>query len=682
MLTVKRPIRILAALLSISVPGLVQPFATLAEEMSPESLLKEGLHQEQNLRQPEGACVTYRRVVAFQDAPAEVRAEALLRLGLCLERMGRTEEARQQLERVAREFADQRRIVDHARRRLAAISAGDPASLMPVSTLLYVELVRPGLQAEQFIASLKGVDEAGLERLLNRLGLQRDLRTFRATFTDAMREDINRIDSLALGIISKEPLPGATDYKFLLTLHPGRGFATRGVLTMMAQSAGQPSGAYGEVKLWAIPDGDDGVFTFANLGSKQGQGGVMLLGKDRQVVCQAIDRWRDGAKAGSLASVPEFRRQAAARRLDSAILVYGDVARILTRLRDDLGPDDRTRYEAGQQLLALDAIERGMARAALLDNGLLLEMSLMFNEKDNPFYALFQTPPADRSLLAFVPTETAAAFLMSMGHGSGRWGQVSTFLNQLGDWRNVIGGPDMPDLREAIRQAQSMTGLSFAEDVLDNCRSLAVIVPTIAPSTSEFTDSPLANVVLVLRTHDPEALARKLTESLLDRLQVALETSEIAGVRVHTYIDTPTASGAALSVARIGDVFLVTLSAEMLEHVLLAHRRDDVMERSRLGRPAVSAIPASASKILLFRPELIANDLRSRRERETLPFKPVCPIVAYTIEQARQMALRVEISDLTGLLNNAILAAGSASPATVPAGTTTVAATQPARFWR
>jgi len=650
--------------------GAAQP-PTPTSERSPESLLKEGYHQENTLREPNLAVGTYRKILALAGAPPEVRSEAHLRLGLCLERMGQSDRAREQFERVIRQFEGQTSTVERARQRLAVISAGDPAMLMPLETGLYVELVRPGTQIERFVASLKDLDEPGLERLLRRFGIDRSLRSVRALLSEAMREDINRFDTVALGFISWTGGPAWTDFNFLLVLHPGKSVAARGWLALMMQSAGEPSGGHGDVRLWAIPDGRGGEFTFANLPNRPGLTGAVLLGRDRQLVCQAIDRWRAGAKARSLSSLPEFRRQAAARRLDSAVLVYADVPQVLARLRRYMAPGDRTRYEASRRLLALDAIERGIARIALLDNGVLVELSLMFNAQASPFYAMLRTPPADRTLFAFVPTDSAAAALMSVGRGRDKWMRIDMFLEQLATIGQSIGGVGALDVREAIRGAEELTGLSVAEDLLGNCRSLAIILPTIRPSSLDVADFPAANTVLALRMHRPAQFLRRLDESLLDRLQGRLETGHVWGVETRTYLDIPVPSGAGITVARVGDVFLVSLSAEMLEQVLRTHQVGDVMDRSSLGRPAAAAVPPAASKVLLFRPELLVNDLRLRDGLAPLDFRPVRPIVVYSLEESHHAAVRVEIGDLTGLLNNMILAAGDATP-TSKASTTAI----------
>ena len=662
-------------MLSMCAPFLMTPLAVAwlsiaalpGGEMSPETLLKEALHRDRTLRQPEEAAAAYRKVIAAEAASPATRAQAHLGLGSCLERMGRTGQAREQFDLVVRRFADQTRLVDRAKRRLAVISASDPAILMPPETQLYIESVRPGVQAERFIGSLKGLDEPGLERMLKRFGISRSLQSIRAFLNEAMREDLSRIDAVALGIISAEALPGRTDFKFLIVLHSGKSVAARGLLALMAQSAGEPSGGHGAVKLWDLPDGDDGVLTFANLPDKPGLSGVMLLGKDRQVVCRAIDRWRAGGKASGLASLPEFRRQAAARRLDSTVLVYADVPQILARFQQDLRPEERSAYEAGRQLLALDKIERGIARVALLDDEVVFELGLMFNDKPNPFYAMLRTPRLDRSLLAFVPTETAAAALMSMGRGDEKWAQIDLFLEQVPLFEQALGAEETLNISEVIRGAEAMTGLSVAEDLLGNCRSLAVIAPTIRPSRSGLTKSGAANMVLVLRMHKPDAFSQRLSESLLDQLRAGMETRQVAGIETRTYMHTPMASDVALSVARIRDTFLITLSAEMLEWVLSAYARGDVMARSALGRRALSQVPHSANKLLVMRPELLINDLRALDGQPPLAFRPVRPVVAYTLEQDRQMAVRVLVGDLTGVLNNMILAAGSATLSSAPA---------------
>jgi hypothetical protein len=654
--------------------ALADTAAAPGAEVSATTLLREGLYQEQTLRQPESASATYRKLIDAPGVPSSVRAEAHLRLGVCLGRVGQTDQARKQFELIVRQFADQLAVVEQAKQNLEAIVADDPATLMPPTTPVYLELVRPGLQTERFVASLKGLDEAGLETLINRLGAEPELRSLRNMLNQVVREDLTHIDSVALGVMSYEELPGRTKGKFLVVLHPGKSIAARGFIAMLAQTSGKPSGSHQDVKLWDIPDGPGGVLTFANLPDRPGLSAVVLVGKDRQVVCEAIDRYRAGARASSLASLPEFRRQAGARRRDSAVLLYVDVPRVLMRLQQVLDTADREGYQTSRQLFGLDNIERGMARVALLNDGVLLEFSLMFNEKENPFYAMWQTPPADRTLLGFIPTHTAAAALISLGDARQKWTQIRAFLEQLvklGQLRISLGGKDpLP----ALTELEGFMGGSFHEDMVSNCRSLAIMLPDIAPSRSGLSASALANVVLALRMAKPDEFAGLLERVLLDHLQAGLQTGQMGDIKIRTYVDTASPSGVALRVARLGDVFLLSLSADMLERVLRSYKEADVMDRSELGRRAAEAIPLPASKIVLIRPDLVGNGLRAQSGQVALKLKPVRPVVAYTLEQANQAVLRIEVGDLTDVLNNVILAAG-ATVATTSSTATTAATT-------
>ncbi len=634
---------------------------TTTSQPAEDALLWEGLHLEQTLRQPKAAIAAYERVLSSSAASRSARARALVRFGICLERMGRSEQARQKFERVLDSYADERPAVDQALRRLAAISAGDPAALMPPETLFYVEIVRPGLQAERVASTLQGVDESGLQRLLAKLGIERDLRAIRATFTEAMREDINRIDSVALGVIALESLPGRIDARFLLALHPGKSLATRGVLALMAQSAGQADGAHGDAKLWALPDGSTGTFSFTNLRDRPGIGGLMLLGKDRDVVCRAIDRWRSGQATGTLSALPEFRRQASARRLDSAVLVYADVPRLLARLRQDMSDKDRRRYEASRRLLDLDAIERGMARVALLDNGLLLELSLMFNDKPNRFYRAFRTPPFDRDLLAFVPVDAVGALLLSMRPGADRLAQMDLFVEQVESLGRILSGRKGPGIEKAVQLVERATGLSIAEDIVPNCRSLALLLPEIGPGPSPITDSPVGNLVVVVRVADPDGFNRRIEKALLERVRKQDQLRADRDDNPQAVPPSTPMDRFRLPMARMADVFLFSLDKSSLEQVLTAHRHGNVIDRQEATRAMLADIPPSASKLLMVRPDRAANDVRALRDQPRYDFPSTAPIVCYTLEQARQLAVRVKVPDLTGLINNAIEAIGSGS---------------------
>ena len=76
-------------------------------------------HREIVWGDPRGAIEEYRAILAHREAPNEVAARALMRLGFCQEELGRRSEARASYARLIRNYGDQTPIVSQARARLA-----------------------------------------------------------------------------------------------------------------------------------------------------------------------------------------------------------------------------------------------------------------------------------------------------------------------------------------------------------------------------------------------------------------------------------------------------------------------------------------------------------------------------------------------------------------------------------
>ncbi|MHC4598780.1 MAG: tetratricopeptide repeat protein [Planctomycetota bacterium] len=98
---------------------------SFAEEGEAARELERGFFKEQAERDLEGAIKIYEGLVEKHTSDRAVVAKALLRMGLCLEKLGRMESAVASIERIVDEFGDQKREVDEARKILKRI---DPAS--------------------------------------------------------------------------------------------------------------------------------------------------------------------------------------------------------------------------------------------------------------------------------------------------------------------------------------------------------------------------------------------------------------------------------------------------------------------------------------------------------------------------------------------------------------------------
>jgi Tol biopolymer transport system component len=96
------------------------------QDLRPEAQLQAAINKETVEGDLRGAIELYKKITALPDAGRATVATALLRMGLCHEKLGSVE-ATKAYERLVREFADQKETVAAAQARLAALGQG-PAS--------------------------------------------------------------------------------------------------------------------------------------------------------------------------------------------------------------------------------------------------------------------------------------------------------------------------------------------------------------------------------------------------------------------------------------------------------------------------------------------------------------------------------------------------------------------------
>ena len=113
-------IRVLAVIALAAVP------LVLAAQ-SGNDLFQKALSKERAEGQLTEAIALYERIVKEFGSDRPLAAKALLQMGRCYERLGKSE-ALQSYERLLREYGDQRAIADDARTRLAALAGRDAAA--------------------------------------------------------------------------------------------------------------------------------------------------------------------------------------------------------------------------------------------------------------------------------------------------------------------------------------------------------------------------------------------------------------------------------------------------------------------------------------------------------------------------------------------------------------------------
>ena len=99
------------------------------DELAIEQLYQDGQHKEEIVGDLEAAIESYRKVVEKQLKDRKIAAQAQLRIGLCYEKLGKTQEAQTAFRQVADRFPDYAEVVDTATRYLKLTTENPPQPL-------------------------------------------------------------------------------------------------------------------------------------------------------------------------------------------------------------------------------------------------------------------------------------------------------------------------------------------------------------------------------------------------------------------------------------------------------------------------------------------------------------------------------------------------------------------------
>src|SRR5712692_1624803 len=125
-------------------------------------LLQKGLFEEEANHNLDAAIKAYQSVITQQDDQRKLAATAVFRLGECYRKLGRTNEATAQYERILRDFADQPSLAALSRQYLGETAPSQPASMRGVNGAQaterkLIELRAEYDQARTLNATLKGM---------------------------------------------------------------------------------------------------------------------------------------------------------------------------------------------------------------------------------------------------------------------------------------------------------------------------------------------------------------------------------------------------------------------------------------------------------------------------------------------------------------------------------------------
>src|SRR6185437_3691747 len=114
------------------------------------NLLQKGLFEEEANRDLNAAIANYQSLASAFDKDRQLAATAVFRLGECYRKLGKTNEAATEYQRILKDFSDQQTLVTLSRQNLAGLNVA-PAPAMPGGnepSLLDAEANAASLQAQ------------------------------------------------------------------------------------------------------------------------------------------------------------------------------------------------------------------------------------------------------------------------------------------------------------------------------------------------------------------------------------------------------------------------------------------------------------------------------------------------------------------------------------------------------
>jgi len=232
-------------------------------------LLEKGVYAEEALGDLDAAMGIYRQIIGQADADRSALAQAHYRLGRCQMLKGERQQAAATFRRLVEQFPDQQSVVVGARKLLDAIELPDPASLMPASTMYYVEVGSPGDQVETLVEMLQGTPFANPLAAMAGRGTPDPQQVIAsgpgspelimaALLNPSMIEEFKKVRGLAFGLYDFD----VSAAQFVFVLYPGDSDALKGLVKLGLSLAGQPADPVEGMQVLRFPSAEMGGCAF------------------------------------------------------------------------------------------------------------------------------------------------------------------------------------------------------------------------------------------------------------------------------------------------------------------------------------------------------------------------------------------------------------------------------------
>ncbi len=391
-------------------------------------LLEQAVFAEEMEGDLNAAIKTYRQILQDGEATRPVLAQAHYRLASCLLKAGQTADAIGELKTLAERYPDQAQVVAEARALLDALTAPDPAGLMPPETLLYAEVGSPGLRAigvfnmvRSTITAVSGVGGPGAPQQ----GLGGGAEFLGVLLNPAVVDELQKVRRLAVGVYDFQP---AGTSSLVAVLYPGESAMVRELIVSALAAAGSPGEPIEGMQTLVLRDSRGGIAYDDNAV-------IFALPADRLAWC--VRQYRGVSQEPSLVSAnPAFARLPRTDRQRDALAVWIDCSRLLPLLQASAGQGQQAaQFERARAMLDLDHVGEVVARIASDEKAPFVEASAYLQpEYKSQIYDLVRTPSLDTADFGAVPADAFAVVSVAPQPAEGAQSMaVAGLLAGLGD---------------------------------------------------------------------------------------------------------------------------------------------------------------------------------------------------------------------------------------------------------
>ncbi len=534
--------------------------------------MREGLYAEEVEGDLDAAIRIYQQVIDDESAPKNIVAQALYRQGMCYMKKSNEAQAKAAFTKLIAEHSDQTELIAKVKPLLGDLGNADPASLMPPSTIAYIEIGSPGKQVETLLKMLEGTPfenplaMIGANQPQTGSGAGPHANIVSALLNPSMMAEFKKIRGIGLGLTGM----AHNNPPFVLVLFPGQSDALRGILQMVLGFVGKPAEAI------------DGMqcITIANSAAAAYDDNVVILAQSANALEQlqwSVRQYKGLANNPTLASSNKsFATVSKKARQENALTVWINADEVYGSMVK-MFPEGQlpAEIQMANGFVDFTNIDDLIASLSLKATGLALDANVNLKEGHNCMaYRMAHTPNLSKAALKAIPPDAVA--LLSVG----------------------VGSPDSPQAAMVGQHLMQATGLDIGAELFSNVDQITLFaLPFSMPTEQLSGDMPpqAMSLGLAITGANPQN-----TYDLLDRV---LRTANLV-----VGGQAPTGGRFQFTLPNYETVFgymdqdarttVLSFNSKIVETSMAAAKRAGAAQAGPLS-DALAALPETTSKLVM-----------------------------------------------------------------------------------